>query len=111
MLLGRRVGRLSVDEKVPNDLNGSQGGIGRNGALVGNQTSNNSRNTSKPGGHVATDVVDGHVLEEELFDPDGGELHARVDCSSNRTAKRVPNHVIEPGEELSPTMLPQILYK
>mmetsp|Transcript_5738 Transcript_5738/g.9506 ORF Transcript_5738/g.9506 Transcript_5738/m.9506 type:complete len:271 (+) Transcript_5738:2338-3150(+) len=79
------------------------------GTFVGNATSQKGGNAAKPSWNVTTNVVNTPIGQDKILDPDGCELHARVNGGTDGTTQWVPRHVIEPGEEFAPTVLIEVL--
>ena len=84
----------------------------RPGALGRQKRKEEGGSHAKPDRHHAAHVVEGDGIAqrvEHALDDDRGDLHSRVDGRAHRPTERIPGLVIEPVEELVPTMLVEIL--
>ena len=89
------------------------GGVGA-GALLGEQAEEARRRHAEPRGNEHAHVVERHGRLADgqphgLPDGDRRDLHARVDGRADGPAERVPRLVVEPREELRPSVVGEVL--
>jgi hypothetical protein len=81
------------------------------GAFVRQHAQKGRGQDTKPGGNVATDVVQRHGVPQGLqrvVDKDTGQLHPGVNGSADRSAQRVPHFVVVPFEKLFHAMVTKV---
>ena len=81
------------------------------GALGCEEPRHDGRDGAEPRGDEDADVVEAHGEPEGLEDvvePHGGELHARVDGGADGAPEGVPRGVVKPLEELLDAILEEV---
>mmetsp|Transcript_1845 Transcript_1845/g.3526 ORF Transcript_1845/g.3526 Transcript_1845/m.3526 type:complete len:259 (-) Transcript_1845:274-1050(-) len=101
---------VSSPNAIQHDSEDAGSGILRQTRLVGDESHQDGGADSEPGRDVAANVVEGHgIAKDEVFEEDGGELHAGVNGGADGAAEGVPYFVVEPVEEFFGAVLVEVL--